>query len=82
LVAGRPVPIKAAVIPGAVAATLLVVSSASLISLLWTSDSSLLENILFVLILPFPLWGASVGLATAAYYYRRRGQCAVCQALT
>ncbi len=80
LVAGRPVPIKAAVIPGAVAATLLLVSSASLIGLLWTFDASLLENVLFVLILPFPLWGASVGLATAAYYYRRRGQCAVCQA--
>jgi hypothetical protein len=81
LVAARPVPIKAAVIPGAGAATLLLVSSASLIGLLWTSDASLLENVLFVLILPFPLWGASVGLATAAYYYRRRGQCTVCQAL-
>jgi len=78
-VAGRPVPIKAAVIPGAVAATLLLVSSASLIGLLWTSDSTFLENVLFVLVLPFPLWGASVGLATAAYYYRRRSQCTVCR---
>ncbi len=51
----------------------------SLIGLLWTSDSSAIENVLFTLILPFPLWGASVGLATAAYYYRRRGRCTVCR---
>ncbi|MFG1816016.1 hypothetical protein ACGFIF_19795 [Kribbella sp. NPDC049174] len=78
-VAGRPVPIKAAVIPGAVAATLLLVSSTSLIGLLWSSDAPTAENVLFLLILPFPLWGAAVGLATAAYYYRRRGQCTVCR---
>ncbi|MEI8407549.1 MULTISPECIES: hypothetical protein [unclassified Kribbella] len=77
-VAGRPVPIKAAVIPGAVAGTLLLVSSASLISLLWSSDASIAENLLSLLILPFPLWGAAVGLATAAYYYRRRPTCATC----
>lgn len=77
-VAGRPVPIKAAVIPGAVAGTLLLVSSASLIGLLWSSDASIAENLLSLLILPFPLWGAAVGLATAAYYYRRRPTCATC----
>jgi len=77
-VAGRPVPIKAAVIPGAVAATLLLVSSASLIGLLWSSDASTAENILFLLILPFPVWGAAVALATAAYYYRRRTTCTAC----
>jgi hypothetical protein len=77
-VAGRPVPIKAAVIPGAVAATLLLVSSASLAGMLWSPDASIARNVLYLLILPFPLWGASVGLATAAYYYRRRPPCPTC----
>ncbi|GAB2634041.1 hypothetical protein [Kribbella swartbergensis] len=76
--AGRPVPIKAAVVPGAVAATLLLVSSASLAGMLWSPDASTAENLLYLLILPFPLWGASVGLATAAYYYRRRPPCQIC----
>ncbi|WP_350280647.1 hypothetical protein [Kribbella sp. HUAS MG21] len=77
-VAGQPVPILAAVIPGAAAATLLLVSSASLTGLLWSPDDSVLENVRNLLILPFPLWGASVGLATAAYYYRRRPPCPTC----
>lgn len=77
-VAGRPVPIKAAVIPGTVAATLLLVSSPSLIGLLWSSNAPTTENVLFLLILPFPLWGAAVALATAAYYYRRRLPCPTC----
>ncbi|MEV0283774.1 hypothetical protein AB0H36_06580 [Kribbella sp. NPDC050820] len=78
IVAGRPVPLKAAVVPGAVAATLLLVASASLIGLLWTPDASTVENILYLLILPFPLWGASLAVATAAYYYRRRTTCSTC----
>ncbi|WP_433162884.1 hypothetical protein [Kribbella sp. CA-247076] len=79
VVAGRPVPIKAAVVPGAAAATLLLVGSASLIGLLWNPEASLGENLLFQLVLPFPIWGAAVGLATAAYYYRRRTACTSCQ---
>jgi len=75
LVAGRPVPIKAAVIPGGVAATLLLVGSASLIGLLWSPDASTTKNLLFLLLLPFPLWGTSLALATAAYNYRRRPTC-------
>lgn len=78
IVAGRPVPLKAAVVPGAVAATLLLVASASLIGLLWTPENSTVENILYLLVLPFPLWGASLAVATAAYYYRRRTTCSTC----
>lgn len=77
--AGRPIPVRAVVIPGAVAATLLLVGSASLIQLIWSPDASTLTNLGYLLVFPFPLWGASVGLATAAYYYRRRGQCVACQ---
>lgn len=77
-VAGKPVPIKAAVIPGAAAAALLLVSTASLTGLLWSPDASTVKNVLNLLILPFPLWSVSVGLATAAYYYRRRSACPTC----
>ncbi|MGW1340410.1 hypothetical protein ACWCOV_05105 [Kribbella sp. NPDC002412] len=78
IVAGRPVPLQAAVVPGAVAATLLLVASASLVGLLWRPDSSTVENLLDLLVLPFPLWGASLAVATAAYYYRRRTACSTC----
>lgn len=69
--AGRPVSMKAVVIPGASAATLLLVASPSMLSLVWMPDVSVGENLVNVLIFPFPIWGAAVGLATAAYYYRR-----------
>jgi hypothetical protein len=78
VLAGRPVPIRAAVIPGAIAATLLLVGSSSLIGMLWSSDATWQENVKGLLLFPFPLWGTAVALATAAYYYRRRGRCSSC----
>ena len=78
VLAGRPVPIKAAVIPGTIAATLLLVASPSLIGMSFTETATGWENVRAILIFPFPLWGASVALATAAYYYRRRGECGTC----
>lgn len=59
-------------------ATLLLVSSASLVNLIWSPDQTTTENILFLALFPFPLWGASLALATAAYYYRRRTACSTC----
>ncbi|ADB35430.1 hypothetical protein Kfla_6433 [Kribbella flavida DSM 17836] len=76
--AGRPVALKAAIIPAATAATLLLVGSVSMGQLLWSPEVSLLTNLGHLLLFPFPLWGASLALATAAYYYRRRTACAVC----
>jgi hypothetical protein len=76
--AGRAVPMKAVVIPGFAAATLLLVGTPSLIPLVWTPDSGILENLGHLLIFPFPLWGTAVALATAAYYYRRRLPCPTC----
>lgn len=73
-VAGRPVPVKAAVIPGTTAALLLGVGSISWVVTVATNADGLLSE----LVIPFPLWGASVGLATLAYYLRRRGTCASC----
>jgi hypothetical protein len=73
VLAGRPVPVKAAVIPAATAATVLLVASPSIVTL---SGSG--EVLLNLLLFPFPLWGLALGLATAAYYYRRRTRCTVC----
>ncbi|MFC0626942.1 hypothetical protein [Kribbella deserti] len=78
VLAGRPVPIKAAVIPGAVATVLLLVASPSLIEMTWSQGGSSWDNLKWFLLFPFPVWGASVGLATAAYYYRRRTPCPTC----
>jgi hypothetical protein len=77
-VAGRPVPMKAVLVPGTMAAALLLVGSSSLLQLSWDPDSSVLNNLGRLMLFPFPLWGAAVGLATAAYYYRRRGRCGTC----
>jgi hypothetical protein len=77
-VAGRPVPMRAVLVPGAMASALLLVGSSSLLQLTWDPDSSLLKNVGWLMLFPFPLWGAAVGLATAAYYYRRRGRCGTC----
>ncbi|TWD79827.1 hypothetical protein FB561_0893 [Kribbella amoyensis] len=76
--AGRPVPIKAAVVPGTIAATLLVVSSVSLLQVSWQNQASLWINLRDLILFPFPLWGTAVALATAAYYYRRRTICTTC----
>jgi hypothetical protein len=73
VLAGRRVPIRAAVIPGTIAGLLLFIGSPSLFSLLPRAN-----DLLIVVLLPFPLWGTSVGLATAAYYFRRRTQCTSC----
>ncbi|ONI68419.1 hypothetical protein BWI15_36105 [Kribbella sp. ALI-6-A] len=76
--AGQPVALKAALIPAATAATLLLVGSVSLVPMLWVPEESLLTNVGHLLLFPFPLWGASLALATAAYYYRRRDRCTGC----
>ena len=73
VLAGRPVPVRAAVIPGTLASLLLLVGSPSLFTMLSGPD-----RLWLVLLLPFPLWGTSVGLATAAYYFRRRTRCSTC----
>lgn len=75
--AGRPVPVMAAVVPGGVAAALLLVGTGALPQLV-DPDGSTLSDLGHLLLFPFPLWGTAVALATAAYYYRRRGRCQTC----
>jgi hypothetical protein len=76
--AGRPVPLKAALIPATTVAACLLVSSLSMVQMLWRPEESLLTNLGYLALFPFPLWGTSLAVATAAYYYRRRTPCTTC----
>ena len=73
VLAGRPVPVLAAVVPGTIASLLLLVGSPGLFTMLSSADEWWI-----MLFLPFPIWGTAVGLATAAYYFRRRTRCTSC----
>lgn len=77
--AGRRVPVAAAVVPGLVVAVLLAVAGHSLtqqtVLAILDGDSS---SAWLLLALPFPLWAPLLALATVAYYLRRRGSCARC----
>ncbi|SOD97580.1 hypothetical protein [Blastococcus haudaquaticus] len=63
---GRPVPVLAAVVPASVVALALSAASVSLVVM------SLQNDVLWLLLmLPAPIWGPALGLATYAYYRRR-----------
>ncbi|MBB6171914.1 hypothetical protein HNR23_001974 [Nocardiopsis mwathae] len=83
--AGRRVPVSLAVVPATLVAVLLVVAGIAM----WSGYAEMVAETvsgdemgaLLLGVLPtalFPLWGAALGAATLAYYYRRRGACAVC----
>jgi hypothetical protein len=65
---GRPVPVLAAVVPAAMVALMLSSASISMIVMsVRNGDPRLL------LMIPTPIWGPSLALATYAYYRRRTG---------
>lgn len=66
---GRPVPVLAAVVPAAVVALALCASSASMIVLSVADGAPWLA-----LIIPTPVWGPALALATYSYYRRRTDQ--------
>ncbi len=81
--AGRRVPIALAVIPAAIVSVLLIVGGIAA----WSGWSQMAINAaatgldMGVVVGPvafFPLWGATLAVATLGYYYRRRGPCSVC----
>lgn len=88
--AGRRVPIALAVVPASLVSVLLIVGGIAIWSGLAGMASAmadgraegvgLIGGIIVHLgpTLLFPVWGASLALATLAYYYRRRGPCSVC----
>jgi hypothetical protein len=88
--AGRRVPIALAVVPASLVSVLLVVGGIALWSALAQMVAALVaggaEGIgligatIFQVgpTLLFPVWGVALAVATAGYYYRRRGPCSVC----
>jgi hypothetical protein len=85
---GRRVPIWLAVFPASLVSIL--VTAAGLLMFVRMTLTGRLEDILgegvltednWAALAPellWPLWGAALGAATLAYYYRRRGRCNHC----
>jgi hypothetical protein len=87
LVGGRRVPILVAVIPATLVAVLVAASGLMFVRLTVARnvDAILGEGVIggedWAALAPellWPLWGAALGAAAFAYYYRRRGRCACC----
>ncbi|MEH1129523.1 hypothetical protein [Micromonospora sp. CPCC 206061] len=76
--AGRPVPVKLAVVPAAIVAVLVTSASLGLASAgalaKLGGDSALLVAPMAL----WPAWGPALGAATLAYYLRRRPACPAC----
>ncbi len=80
--AGRRVPIALAVVPASLIAALLTVGGITIWSG-WNQLAGKVKNAAEAIVMLgpvalFPLWGAALGGATLAYYYRRRRPCPVC----
>lgn len=86
---GRRVPVWFAVVPASLIAVLVTASGLMFIRLTLTGTLDVIfgegklafsaEN--WAVLAPellWPLWGVALGLATLAYYYRRRGRCQHC----
>ena len=80
---GRRVPIALAVVPASIVSVLLVVTGISILSgynQMAIAAATIGEDIWIVAgpTFFFPVWGATLAVATLGYYYRRRGPCSVC----
>ncbi len=84
--AGRRVPIPLAVVPASLVSVLVTTAGVMFVRLTLFGSFSVGEVTLtldenWAAIAPellWPLWGAALGAATLAYYYRRRGACEHC----
>ncbi|MEV4621105.1 hypothetical protein AB0J74_20645 [Asanoa sp. NPDC049573] len=74
---GRPVPLRAAVIPGLIVSLMMCIAGHSLVQQAFGAGTDLSDHLL-VLLMPFPLWGPLLAAATLAYWYRRRPECRAC----
>ncbi|HEX6231611.1 MAG TPA: hypothetical protein VFZ63_00645 [Jiangellaceae bacterium] len=70
--AGRPVPVKLAVVPASVVSVLVMSAGLGLSSHLSPSSAQLGGYWILLPQLLWPVWGAALGAATFAYYLRRR----------
>ncbi|GAA1280160.1 hypothetical protein GCM10009609_49780 [Pseudonocardia aurantiaca] len=67
VVRGRPVPVAAAVVPGAIVAALFTAAALPM-TLMWFDAGAPWVAVFF----PFPVWGPALGAAVLAYALRRR----------
>lgn len=68
-VRGRPVPVRAAVVPGALVATLFACAAAPFAAQVIAEGEPTM-----LLLFPFPLWAVALGTAVLGYALRRRGE--------
>lgn len=71
-VAGRPVPVALAAVPGAIAAALFTFGGPSVAAITVGAGATGLDSIFGLLILPFWLWGPLLALAVWGYVLHRR----------
>jgi len=81
--AGRRVPIAAAVVPAAIVSVLLMVGGITILSSYaqMAEAAAATGQDMVIVVGPamlFAVWGAALAVATLGYYYRRRGPCGVC----
>jgi hypothetical protein len=77
--AGRRVPIWSAVVPASLVAIAVTIAGRGILTTVILDGNFDQSN--WGLVGPallWPIWGIALGLATLAYYYRRRGRCAHC----
>lgn len=86
LLSGRRVPPAMAIVPASLVAVLVTTAGLMIVRLILfgafgPSEGALTLDENWAALapeLPWPLWGAALGAATLAYYYRRRGTCKHC----
>ena len=71
-------PIKLAVVPASIVAVLVTAGGLPIYANWDQFDATGVDRLAVLPMLLWPLWGAALAAATAAYYLRRRGRCEVC----
>jgi hypothetical protein len=70
--AGRPVPIRAAAIPGGIVAALVTLAALPMLVAMLSGDLAVGDKVLSVLLFPFGIWGPALALAVWGYVAHRR----------
>lgn len=71
--AGRPVPVAAAAVPGGAVATILCVTAVPMLVAMLAGDLPTTEKLLSLLVFPFGVWGPALALAVWGYARHRSG---------
>ena len=69
--AGRPVPIRAAAIPGGIVAALVTLAAVPMLATMLSGDIAVADKVLSVLLFPFSIWGPALALAVWGYVGHR-----------